>query len=88
MRRGEDEAMLRDAFFLRRGGDDPGPAGRMLVAWRGLDRSAPLDDDVVFHIAETLNHAQQASPKQSRHAEVIAQPIAGLGVNFVCRGTC
>jgi hypothetical protein len=53
-RRGEDEAMLRDAFLLRRGGDDPGPAGRMLVAWRGLDRSAPLADDSVLHVAETL----------------------------------
>ena len=53
-RRGEDEATLRDAFFLRHGGDDPGPAGRMLVAWRGLDRSAPLADDAVFHVAETL----------------------------------
>jgi Protein of unknown function (DUF1403) len=27
-RRGEDEAMLRDAFLLRHGGDDPGPAVR------------------------------------------------------------
>jgi Protein of unknown function (DUF1403) len=53
-RRGEDEATLRDAFFLRHGGDDPGPAGRMLVAWRGLDRSAPLADDAVVHVAETL----------------------------------
>ena len=53
-RRGEDEAMLRDAFLLRHGGDDPGPAGRMLVAWRGLDRSAPLADDSVLHVAETL----------------------------------
>jgi len=44
-RRGEDEATLRDVFFLRHGGDDPGPAGRMLVAWRGLDRSAPLGDE-------------------------------------------
>jgi hypothetical protein len=34
--------------------DDPGPAGRMLVAWRGLDRSAPLSDDAVFHVADTL----------------------------------
>src|SRR5271167_3693218 len=54
-RRGEDEASLRDAFFLRRGGDDPGPAGRLLIAWRGLDRSAPLSDDSVFHLAETLS---------------------------------
>jgi Protein of unknown function (DUF1403) len=53
-RRGEDEATLRDVFFLRHGGDDPGPAGRMLVAWRGLDRSAPLADDSVLHLAETL----------------------------------
>jgi Protein of unknown function (DUF1403) len=53
-RRGEDEAMLRDAFLLRHGGDDPGPAGRMLMAWRGLDRSAPLCDESVFHIVETL----------------------------------
>jgi hypothetical protein len=53
-RRGEDEAMLRDALLLRHVGDDPGPAGRLLVAWRGLDRSAPLSDDAVFHVAETL----------------------------------
>jgi Protein of unknown function (DUF1403) len=53
-RRGEDEAMLRDAFFLRHGSDDPGPAGRMLVAWRSLDRSAPLSADAVDHAAETL----------------------------------
>jgi hypothetical protein len=53
-RRGEDEATLRDAFLLRHGGDDPGPAGRMLVAWRGLDRSAPLADDSILHLAETL----------------------------------
>jgi hypothetical protein len=53
-RRGEDEATLRDVFFLRHGGDDPGPAGRMLVAWRGLDRSAPLCDESVFHVVETL----------------------------------
>jgi hypothetical protein len=57
-RRGEDEVTLRDAFLLRHGGDDPGPAGRMLVAWRGLDRSAPLSaplaGDAVFHVAETL----------------------------------
>jgi hypothetical protein len=57
-RRGEDEARLRDVFFLRQGGDDPGPAGRMLLAWRALDRSAPLKpalakagDDAVLHAA-------------------------------------
>jgi hypothetical protein len=55
-RRGEDEASLRDALLLRHGGDDPGPAGRLLVAWRGLDRSAPLArGDAVLQVAETLS---------------------------------
>jgi Protein of unknown function (DUF1403) len=54
-RRGEDEASLRDAFLLRRGSDDPGPAGRLLVAWRGIDRSAPLAGDTMLHLAETLS---------------------------------
>lgn len=34
--RREGEAQLRDAFALRRPGDDPGPAGRMLAGWRAL----------------------------------------------------
>ena len=41
--RREDEAALRDAWTLRRSGDDPGPAGRILAAWRALsERSNPL----------------------------------------------
>jgi hypothetical protein len=39
--RTEDAAALRDAWYLRRAGDDPGPAGRILQTWRRLgDRSA------------------------------------------------
>lgn len=34
--RGEDEATLRDHWHLTRPGDDPGPAGRLLLAWRTL----------------------------------------------------
>lgn len=34
--RTEDEAALRDAVLLTRPGDDAGPAGRMLAAWRSL----------------------------------------------------
>jgi len=34
--RTEDEAALRDAFNLSRPGGDPGPAGKILLAWRGL----------------------------------------------------
>src|SRR5271166_974526 len=34
--RTEDEAALRDAFHLSRPGNDPGPAGKLLLAWREL----------------------------------------------------
>lgn len=34
--RSEDEAALRDAVALTRPGDDAGPAGRMVLAWRRL----------------------------------------------------
>ncbi|MDI7862050.1 DUF1403 family protein [Rhizobiaceae bacterium n13] len=39
--RKEDETELRDAWMLRRPGDDPGPAGHILDLWRRLgDRQA------------------------------------------------
>jgi len=37
---------LRDARYLRRAGDDPGPAGRLLQAWRRLAERNPLDKAV------------------------------------------
>ena len=43
--RTEDAAALRDAFYLRRDGDDPGPAGRILKAWRRLGAPGALQTD-------------------------------------------
>lgn len=40
--RREGEAQLRDALALRRPGDDPGPAGRMLIGWRALGEARAL----------------------------------------------
>ncbi len=41
--RAEDEAALRDAWLLRQPGDEAGPAGNVLAAWRRLaGRSLPL----------------------------------------------
>jgi hypothetical protein len=54
-RRGEHEEMLRDAFYLRMGAEDGGPAGRLLDVWRLLDRSAALaDDDAIGRVVEAL----------------------------------
>lgn len=40
--RAEDEAALRDHWYLTRAGDDPGPGGRLLKAWRELGERAAM----------------------------------------------
>ncbi|MER8847004.1 DUF1403 family protein [Mesorhizobium australicum] len=47
--RSEDEAALRDAWYLRPADGDPGPAGNLLAAWRQLASRPPAID------AETLS---------------------------------
>ncbi|HQS11177.1 MAG: hypothetical protein B7Y12_15750 [Rhizobiales bacterium 24-66-13] len=42
--RTEDEAALRDAWVLRSPDGDPGPAGRLLAAWRRLAERSPGAD--------------------------------------------
>ncbi len=55
MRRAEDEAALRDAWYLRQPGDDPGPAGNVLLAWRKLaGRSLSLALDERRVVADLL----------------------------------
>lgn len=51
--RREDESALRDAHFLRGMGDDAGPAGHTLLAWRRLaSRTTGCDEDMVRPVAE------------------------------------
>lgn len=40
--RREGEAQLRDAVALRRAGEDPGPAGRLLMGWQALGEARAL----------------------------------------------
>lgn len=50
--RTEDEAALRDAWYLRRDNDDPGPGGRILKAWRHLgERSAMVSKDWTLRLS-------------------------------------
>ena len=42
--RSEDEAALRDAWYLRPADGDPGPAGSLLAAWRHLASRPPVID--------------------------------------------
>jgi hypothetical protein len=42
--RSEDEAALRDAWYLRPADGDPGPAGNLLAAWRHLASRPPVID--------------------------------------------
>lgn len=53
--RTEEESALRDAHLFRAAGDDPGPAGKVLSAWRRLgSRSTTLDEAAVRSIAGEL----------------------------------
>jgi hypothetical protein len=55
--RTEDEAALRDHWYLRRDSDDPGPAGQLLGAWRRLgERSAFASDEWEVTLTAMLAH--------------------------------
>jgi hypothetical protein len=70
----EDGAKLRDAWHLRSPGADPGPAGRILAAWRRLASRAPdMDEKALRTIAELLG-----TPWSDELAAVPAK-IAALG---------
>ena len=50
----EDEAALRDAWYLRQPGDEPGPAGNVLAAWRRLAARPTAIDTQTLEIAAEL----------------------------------
>jgi hypothetical protein len=53
--RREEQEALRDAHFFRAPGDEPGPAGDLLLAWRRLaGRPTRLDAATLRPVAETL----------------------------------
>lgn len=53
--RAEDEAALRDAWLVRQSGDEPGPAGNVLAAWRRLaGRTLPPAADDLRAVAALL----------------------------------
>lgn len=51
--RSEDEAALRDAWYLHPADGDPGPAGSLLAAWRQLAARPPAID--AARLAETID---------------------------------
>jgi hypothetical protein len=54
--RKEEEGALRDTHFFRAAGDEPGPAGKLLLAWRRLaSRSTELGEEAVRSVAEHLD---------------------------------
>ncbi|KRB29943.1 hypothetical protein ASE05_30360 [Mesorhizobium sp. Root172] len=80
----EDEAALRDALLLTRPGDDVGPAGRMLLAWRTLG-SRPVatlvSEAVLVRVAADLGRAlDEAAAGQISHE---IQATAGVVVNAI-----
>jgi hypothetical protein len=93
--RREDEAALRDAWHLCRAGDDPGPGGNLVNAWRRLaTRAASLDvetlrtllpllgsawSDAFATIPEILAEAARSEKPAPAVAAFVAGEVAALG---------
>ncbi len=60
--RREGEAQLRDTFALRKPGDDPGPAGRMLIGWRALGEARTLRSAIADGSAKALRGPESLVP--------------------------
>ncbi len=74
--RKEDEAELRDAWMLRRAGDDPGPGGHILDLWRRLGSRQALSPENWMEIWGGRLGATEA-PWDTVLRE--AEPIGGEG---------
>ncbi|MCF3639660.1 DUF1403 family protein [Rhizobium sp. TRM95111] len=87
--RAEGEAELRDGWAMLRSGDDPGPAGHVLLAWRRLaagstKRLAAMQADDVGALADALGVRRYAALADLPHwfdqlaAGNRAAPLAAL----------
>jgi hypothetical protein len=93
--RTEDETALRDAWYLRRETDDPGPGGRILKAWRHLgERAAMIPEDWMLNLSalfelrfdDALEDVVAVATKLASErgsAVAAAAEIAAVSVRFV-----
>ncbi|MCP1845837.1 hypothetical protein J2R78_008871 [Bradyrhizobium sp. USDA 4538] len=93
--RTEDEAALRDAWYLRREIDELGPGGRLLKAWRYLgERAAMAPDDwmiscsIMFELGfnDALEDVVTAAAKLAAgngNAVAAAAEIAAASMRFI-----
>ncbi|WP_422392461.1 DUF1403 family protein [Nitratireductor thuwali] len=81
MGRAEDEAALRDAVLLTRPGDDVGPAGRLLLAWRRLATRSTKDLLMEKNLAAVLEEFDHAPDDEvvSDRVEDLRRLRAGAG---------
>ncbi|QOF74813.1 DUF1403 family protein (plasmid) [Aminobacter sp. SR38] len=74
--RSEEEAALRDAWYLRPAGGDPGPAGSILGAWRYLASRPPtIDAGGLALVAEWLG--LRPDDRYEKLAETVEELAAG-----------
>ncbi|HEY9215944.1 MAG TPA: DUF1403 family protein [Ancylobacter sp.] len=72
--RTEDEAALRDAWYLRPVNGDPGPAGRIFEAWKRLTNRSPGIDTA--YLATTVG---LLGLRWSGEFEILIDRVAALG---------
>lgn len=72
--RTEDEVALRDAWYLRPASGDPGPAGQILGAWKGLANRSPGIDTA--YLTATVG---RLGLRWSDELEPLIERVAALG---------
>ncbi|WP_367714454.1 DUF1403 family protein (plasmid) [Nitratireductor sp. GISD-1A_MAKvit] len=75
MGRGEDESALRDAVLLTGAGDDPGPAGKIFLAYRRLaSRRFAMSSSTIAELSNLLGLAMGEEVEAVvDHAETVVQ---------------
>ncbi len=78
----EDEAALRDAVLLTKAGDDVGPAGRLLLAWRRLAARPAGDLLTAKNLAAVLGEFSYAPDEEVVNdlADDLQELAGGAGV--------
>jgi Protein of unknown function (DUF1403) len=85
--RREDESALRDTHFLRGVGDDPGPSGHLLMAWRRLaSRTTGCDAETVqpvaYHLGLKWDNALDEAVANAEDMVMSARPAPALAAEI------
>ena len=86
--RTEDEATLRDLWLMQSPGADPGPPGRVLIAWHRLARPDALSAEGLQAAAQNFGLGENFAADSVAHAINQAESFSRTARKRRRRGNC